>query len=261
MTETTTAPLAASASGGPCAGPSGLDLARIALHQARAAAKARGAQAGARAPRRRPRPNAALPDRRDPAGFAAVLQGLMAERAWDMPAAGGTVLAQWPEIAAAVSPTLPAHVQAIRHDPDTGRLDLRPDSPAYATQVRLLTARIIAAVNEHTGTQAVRTIKVLAPGAIDTTPPPVAERSAPAAASPVKTRAIASAGYQRALKAHLAALDPGHQRPDGATTGDPSLIPEIAHAAFAQVRAQERETADAVRAAAIRRARAERRTN
>ncbi|EFL27533.1 hypothetical protein SSOG_07247 [Streptomyces himastatinicus ATCC 53653] len=31
-------------------------------------------------------------DGRDPQGFAAVLQGLMADRAWEFPAAGGTVV-------------------------------------------------------------------------------------------------------------------------------------------------------------------------
>jgi hypothetical protein len=67
----------------------------------------------------------------------------------------------WPDIATAVSPTLPAHVQATGYDPDTGRLDLRPDSPAYATQLRLLTTRIIATANEHVGTQAVRALRVL----------------------------------------------------------------------------------------------------
>nr|WP_200429110.1 DciA family protein [Streptomyces sp. NE5-10] len=96
-----------------------------------------------------------------------------------MPAAGGTVLAQWPDIATAVSPTLPAHVRATGYDPDAGRLDLRPDSPAYATQLRLLTARIIATTNERVGAQAVRALRILPPGAVDTIPPPAADRPAP----------------------------------------------------------------------------------
>ncbi|MGY3341063.1 putative nucleic acid-binding Zn ribbon protein [Streptomyces filamentosus] len=204
----TTTPSSVAPSGATVAPGAGADLARIALHQARVAAKARGQ--ATRAPRRRPRPNGALPDRRDPAGFAVVLQHLMAERAWDMPAAGGTVLARWPGIAAAVSPTLPAHVQATGYDPEAGRLDLRPDSPAYATQLRLLTARIIATANEHVGSSAVRALRVLPPGAVDTTPPPAAaDRPAFSAAAapggPVKTRETASPGYRRALKAHRAA--------------------------------------------------------
>ncbi|MFC9734308.1 DciA family protein [Streptomyces roseolus] len=253
----TSSPAPSGAAGAPGAGA---DLARIALHQARAAAKARGQ--ATRAPRRRPRPNAALPDRRDPAGFAAVLQHLMAERAWDMPAAGGTVLAQWPDIATAISPTLPAHVQATGYDPDTGRLDLRPDSPAYATQLRLLTARIITTTNEHIGSSAVRVLRVLPPGAVDATPPPTADRPAPGAAAaptgPVKTRETASAGYRLALDAHRAAIDPAHQRPAAPDDGDPSRIPADAQAAFDDYRAQARETAPAIQEAAIRRARAER---
>ncbi|MFF0486802.1 DciA family protein [Streptomyces sp. NPDC004435] len=256
----TATPSSAAPSGAAGAPGAGADLARIALHQARAAARARGQ--ATRAPRRRPRPNAALPDRRDPAGFAAVLQHLMAERAWDMPAAGGTALAQWPGIAAAVSPTLPAHVQATGYDPETGRLDLRPDSPAYATQLRLLTARIIATANEHTGASAVQALRVLPPGAIDTTPPPATDRPTPGAAAapagPVKTRETASAGYRLALEAHRAAVDPAHQRPAAPDDGDPSHIPADAQAAFADYRTQARETASAIQDAAIRRARAER---
>ncbi|MFB8040300.1 DciA family protein [Streptomyces hydrogenans] len=186
----------------------------------------------------------------------------MAERTWDMPAAGGTVLAQWPGIAAAVSPTLPAHVQATGYDPESGRLDLRPDSPAYATQLRLLTARIIATANEHVGSSAVRALRVLPPGTVDTTPPQATDRPASGAAAtpaaPVKTRETASAGYRLALEAHRAAVDPAHQRPAIPDDGDPSRIPADAREAFADYRTQARETASAIQDAAIRRARAER---
>ncbi|MFH9959034.1 DciA family protein [Streptomyces roseolus] len=164
---------------------------------------------------------------------------------------------------AAVSPTLPAHVQATGYAPATGRLDLRPDSPVYATQLRLLTARIIATANEHVGSSAVRALRVLPPGAVDTTPPPaVSDKPAPGAgaapAGPVKTRETASAGYRLALEAHRAAVDPAHQRPAAPDPGDPSLIPADAREAFADYRTQARETASAIQDAAIRRARAER---
>nr|WP_301128655.1 hypothetical protein [Streptomyces cacaoi] len=42
-------------------------------------------------------------------------------------------------------------------------MDLRPDSPAYATQLRLITARIVAAANDAAGTDAVRPMRVLPP--------------------------------------------------------------------------------------------------
>ncbi|MDR3079403.1 MAG: hypothetical protein LBV60_00480, partial [Streptomyces sp.] len=68
----------------------------------------------------------------------------------------------------------------------------------------------------------------------------------------------ASAGYRLALEAHLAAVDPAHQRPAAPDDGDSSRIPADARSAFADYRAQARETASAVQDAAIRRARAER---
>ncbi|MFD3622040.1 DciA family protein [Streptomyces sp. NPDC058676] len=124
-----------------------------------------------------------------------MLQGLMADRAWELPAAGGTMLDRWPDIAAAVSPRLPDHVQAVALHPETGQLDLRPDSPAYATQLRLIAARIVATANSTAGTDAVRSIRVLAVGAA---PTPRTIEAAPAVAAaheaPVKTRELASEG-------------------------------------------------------------------
>jgi hypothetical protein len=153
---------------------SGVDLARVALYAAREAAKARG-ETVTRKAKRRTRTAAARRDGREPTGFAAVLQGLMADRAWDLPAAGGSVLDQWPAIAAAVAPTLPAHVAAIAFHAESGQLDLRPDSPAYGTQLRLITARIVGAANDAVGTQAVRTVRILP---IGTAPAPRATEPA-----------------------------------------------------------------------------------
>ncbi|MCX5278188.1 DciA family protein [Streptomyces virginiae] len=186
---------------------SGVDLARVALHQAREAAKARGASSGARKASRSVRTSALRRDGREVTGFGAVLQGLMADRAWDIPTAGGSILDRWPDIAAAVSPHLAAHVTATAFHTETGQLDLRPDSPAYATQLRLLNARIIAAANDAADTHAVRTIRVLAVG--QTTVPesrPAAPASSAAAvpAAPARTRNMAAAGFHRALAAHQA---------------------------------------------------------
>ncbi|MGW6247910.1 DciA family protein [Streptomyces roseolus] len=238
---------------------SGVDLARQALLAAREAAKKNGAQT------KKPKRHTGTVLRRDgrePLGLGAAISMMMTERGLVAPAAGGSALAQWPGIAAAVSPTLPAHVQATGYDPETGRLDLRPDSPAYATQLRLLTPRIIATANEHVGSSAVRTLRVLPPGAVNTTPSPAADRPAPGAAAaptgPVKTRETASAGYRLALDAHRAAVDPAHQRPAAPDDGYSSRIPAGAQAAFDDYRAQACETASAVQDAAIRRARAER---
>ena len=134
--------------------------------------------------------------------------GLMADRAWDLPAAGGSILDQWPTIAAAVSSRLPEHVQAVAFHTENGQLDLRPDSPAYATQLRLITARIIHAANEAAGSEAVRTVRVLPVGALAPKSTTATSAQAPAKAcaaaseAPVTGSKTASEGYRRALAAH-----------------------------------------------------------
>ncbi|MFM9681704.1 DciA family protein [Streptomyces brasiliscabiei] len=252
---------------------SGVDLARVALNAAREAARKRG-ETEARMPRRRTQ-RVVKRDGREPSGFAAVLQGLMAERAWAVPAVGGSVLDRWPDIAAAVSSRLPEHVQAVAFHPESGQLDLRPDSPAYATQLRLITARIITAANQEVGTDAVRAVRVLAVGAAPA--PHVAEPSPQTAAepqAPVKTRDTASPGYQQALAAHMAVaperrVDPGIAEaverqtramrelsrrafPESETSSDDQPAPIEA------ARIQRRRESEATRALALRRARAER---
>lgn len=258
---------------------SGVDLARVALHQAREAAKARG-ESGSRKAKRPPRTAAARRNGREPTGFATVLQGLMADRAWDAPAAGGSIINQWPDIAAAVSPNLPAHVSAVAFHAESGQLDLRPDSPAYATHLRLLSARVIAAANEAAGAPVVRTVRVLAAGAtapahreVPAAPTPAAAASA-APEVPVKSREEASPGYLQALAAHQAVtpvrrVDPGLEE---AVERQTRAMRELSRRAFPecntaaggapalvdQIPVQRRRQAAATEAAALRRARQER---
>ncbi|MFC8273812.1 DciA family protein [Streptomyces sp. NPDC057271] len=253
---------------------SGVDLAWVALHQAREAAKARG-EGGTRKAKRRIGTTVRR-DGREPTGFAAVLQGLMADRAWDVPAAGGSILDQWPDIAAGLSPKLAAHVTAVAFHAETGQLDLRPDSPAYATQLRLISSRIVAAANEAVGAQAVRTVHVLplgapAPAAREVLPAPTA---AAAPGTPVKTRDMATPGFHRALAAHQAVPRAQHVS-SGVTEAierqnramrelsrrafpETAVVPDDAPPPIEQSRAQRRRRAAATEAAALRRARAER---
>ncbi len=212
---------------------------------------------------------------REPTGVAAVLQGLMADRAWDVPAAGGSILDQWPDIAAALSPKLAVHVQAVAFHAETGQVDLRPDSPAYATHLRLTSARIVTAANESAGTGAVRSVRVLAVGTDATprtAPPMPTSPAAPnAPETPVKTRETASPGFRQALAAHQAVtpaqrLDPGITE---AVDRQTRTMRELSRRAFpereaasgqvpapiAAVRAQRRRQAAATEAAALRRAR------
>ncbi|NIY62203.1 DUF721 domain-containing protein [Streptomyces malaysiensis] len=84
-----------------------VDLARVELRAARDAARKRGAASEACTPRRRARM------RRDPQGLAAVPQQLMADQAWEVRAASGSLLDRWPEIAATGAERLAEHVQAV----------------------------------------------------------------------------------------------------------------------------------------------------
>ncbi|MEU7038813.1 DciA family protein [Streptomyces sp. NPDC046237] len=253
---------------------SGVDLARVALHQAREAAKTRG-ESGTRKTKR-PLRTTVRRDGREPSGFAAVLQGLMADRAWDIPAAGGSILEQWPAIAAALSPKLAAHVQAVAFHAESGQLDLRPDSPAYAAQLRLISARIVAAANDAVGTQAVRTVRVLAVGATAAPAREAVPATSAAAApqAPVKTRDMAPPGFHRALTAHQAVPRVQHvssgvieaiERQNRAMRElsrrafpEPDVVPDDAPTPIEQARVQRRRQAAATEAAALRRARAER---
>ncbi|MFF3733361.1 DciA family protein [Streptomyces sp. NPDC002476] len=234
-------------------------------------------ESGTRKAKHRARTTMVRGDGREPTGFAAVLQGLMADRAWDVPAAGGSILDQWAAIAAGLSPKLAAHVEAVAFHAETGQLDLRPDSPAYATQLRLISARIVAAANDAVGTQAVRSVRVLVVGA--TAPAPRELATAPKAAAapdaPVKTRDMASSGFHQALAAHQAVapaqrIDPGiteaierqnramRELSRRAFPETDLVVPDDAPAPIRTARAQRRRQAAATEAAALRRARAER---
>ncbi|MEU0271867.1 hypothetical protein [Streptomyces sp. NPDC006307] len=102
---------------------------------------------------------------------------------------------------------------------------------------------------------------------------PAPQRAVPA--GPVKTRESASAGYRRALAAHRAVAPPRPENPAlaAAVVRQEQVRRELAATVFTDieqdqengvptsledVRAQQRQAAEAVRAAAIRHARAER---
>lgn len=178
---------------------SGVDLARVALRAAMEAARRNGSGPKAK---RKPRTGTAVRrDGREPVGLGAAIGALIAERAWELPAAGGALHKRW----AAIAPDLAGHVAAVGYETDTGELTLRPDSTAWATKARMETARIIAAANRAAGRQTVRTVRVLAPGTVAadavTTAAPEPVR-APVAEGPPRTRETASPGYHRALAAH-----------------------------------------------------------
>ncbi|MFE1476574.1 DciA family protein [Streptomyces cyaneofuscatus] len=177
--------------------PTGVDLARVALAAAKKAAKERGAiTSPKRTPKRRP---SARRDGRDPLGLGGALAQLVAERGWETPAAGGSVMDQWQTIA---TPEVADQLRAVAFDKNTGRLDLAPATNAWATQARLISAQLIRQANAAVGTEAVRQIRVLPVGArAARTSAPAESTRVPVESTPrgeIRTRENASAGYQRA---------------------------------------------------------------
>ncbi|MFD7615524.1 DciA family protein [Streptomyces sp. NPDC059802] len=176
----------------------GVDLARVALAAAKQAAKERGATTSAkRAPKRRP---VARRNGRDPLGLGGALAQLVTERGWETPAAGGSVMDQWPTI---VTPEIADNLRPTAFDQSTGRLDLVPATSAWATQARLISAQLIRQANTAVGTEAVRQIRVLPVGARTplAAPAPAPEPAASTPRGEIRTRENASPGFHRARAA------------------------------------------------------------
>lgn len=174
-------------------GPSGSDLARQALASWKATAK-KTAATGATKPRKKRR--AQYGDARDPVGLGSVLGQLSAENEWKTAVAGGSISDRWAELC----PELVGKVGPEAFDTATGRLDLRPASPTYATHLRMLGPQLVARLQAKGAP--VRTIRVLAPGTLATMAPAIPDSPTPVPEAPIKTRDDASPGYRAALDAH-----------------------------------------------------------
>lgn len=178
---------------------SGVDMARAALAQARAAAKTRPTliTGTKKKPQRVHRRSG------DPISFGTAITGMMDERGWEPPEPGGSIQDQWP----AIAPELAPHVQAVRFEHDTGTLHLQPVSDSYATQLRMFQAQIVRRIHDKTGNRTVRRLRILPVGPWQQTRPDEAPDTAvqeAAPPAPIRTRENASPGYRRALEAALA---------------------------------------------------------
>lgn len=204
---------------------SGVDLARVALANARAAAKNAPAQ---KKPRRRTTTTRDTRTGRDPVAFGDAILRMMAERGWEAGVAAGSILDQWPTIA----PELAGKVSAEAFDEDTGTLALRPASDAYATQLRLHRPRVVARIQAAEGGNVVKDISILPVGPAVRQPPNAAAEPEPQpgpAPERRQARREAPEGYRQALSAHRA-----HYR---VPAGDPQLTARIQAAAERQTAA------------------------
>lgn len=97
-------------------------------------------------------------DANDPATLAAALRQLLDVRGWREQTEVWTVLSRWAEL---VGEQTAAHCQPVSLR--DGDLRVRADSSAWATQLRLLTPRIVATVNDQLGSPVLRSVVVDGP--------------------------------------------------------------------------------------------------
>ena len=98
------------------------------------------------------------PDANDPTAVGSALHDLVAARGWAPRADASAVLARWADL---VGDQTAEHCQPVGLD--DGTLRVRADSSAWATQLRLLAPRLVAAVNERVGSAVVHELVVDGP--------------------------------------------------------------------------------------------------
>jgi len=162
----------------PAAGPPerlsgvpGMDLVRRALEEARGVARTQGKDvgrgrrlpptrrvAGAGSRRSRSRWSGPGPDQRDPQPLGSVTRDVAKKHGWSSRVAEGAVFGQWPavvghHIADHATPT------ALRD----GVLSVTAESTAWATQLRIIQAQVLAKIAAEVGDGVVTALKITGP--------------------------------------------------------------------------------------------------
>ncbi|OFJ51667.1 DUF721 family protein [Mycolicibacterium grossiae] len=148
----------------------GMDLVRRTLEEARGAAKSQGKDVG----RGRTSPTRARvagrgkrrtwsgpgPDVRDPQTLGSATLDLARQRGWTTRVAEGAVFGQWPEVVGA---------QIAEHAAPTalseGVLTVTAESTAWATQLRMVQAQLLAKIAAAVGDGVVTSLKIVGPTA------------------------------------------------------------------------------------------------
>ncbi|HPX37024.1 MAG TPA: DUF721 family protein [Mycobacterium sp.] len=147
----------------------GMDLVRRALEEARSAARGQGKDVGhgRRSPKGEPSNNprgnrrrwsGPGPDGRDPQPLGRLSREIANSRGWSGRVAEGTVFAEWPtvvgeQIAGHATPT------SLRD----GVLHVAAESTAWATQLRMVQAQLLAKIAAAVGDGVVTTLKITGP--------------------------------------------------------------------------------------------------
>ncbi len=148
------------------AGLTGMDLVRRTLEEARGAARSQGKEVGRgrtfatprRVAGRRRTWSGPGPDTRDPQTLAAATRDLARTRGWTPRVAEGTVFGQWStvvgeHIAAHATPT------ALRE----GVLSVSAETTAWATQLRMVQAQLLAKIAAAVGDGVVTSLRITGP--------------------------------------------------------------------------------------------------
>ncbi|NLU84477.1 DUF721 family protein [Rhodococcus sp. HNM0569] len=161
---------AASTDAAPSAEPRGVDIARRALEEARAAAKAKGQAVGQgrrsggvralRRGRRRSGWSGPGPDDRDPQTLGALAGALAKSRGWAPRVNEGAVFGRWEQV---VGAEIASHAQPTSLN--DGVLAVSAESTAWATQLRMMQSQILAQIAASVGDGVVKQLRISGPTA------------------------------------------------------------------------------------------------
>jgi predicted nucleic acid-binding Zn ribbon protein len=145
-------------------GASGPELARAVLDAAltkrRAAAANPRRRTGSGDGRRLRGYSGPGPDPRDPQPFGAMLEKLMKARGWEKPKAEATVFGAWEKV---VGSEIARHSRPVKLD--AGVLTVEAESTAWATQLRLLAAKLLRSIAAEVGHNVVTKLNIHGPAA------------------------------------------------------------------------------------------------
>jgi predicted nucleic acid-binding Zn ribbon protein len=100
------------------------------------------------------------PDPRDPQLFGTVLAKLIKSRGWQQPAAEGAVFGAWERV---VGADLAAHCRPVKLA--DAELTVEAESTAWATQLRLLSGRLLGQIAREVGPNVVKKLHIHGPTA------------------------------------------------------------------------------------------------
>jgi predicted nucleic acid-binding Zn ribbon protein len=144
----------------------GMDLVRRTLEEARGAARSQGKDVGrgrGSPPRRvagtsRRRWSGPAPDSRDPQPLGSVTRDVARNRGWSGRVAEGAVFGRWPGV---VGEQIAEH--AMPTSLNEGVLTVSAESTAWATQLRMVQAQLLAKIAAAVGDGVVTSLRIVGP--------------------------------------------------------------------------------------------------